>query len=97
MTFRRRKWIILSELIDKIEEDHLLDNCKEDLRCVCYAPHLGYRSWIFQYKKEYVALFDAGNGHYTFHMPATRADILIGKIAEHIERIAYNKRKGVRT
>jgi len=62
------------------------------LECVCYAPCLGYRSWIFKYKAVYVALFDAGNGHYAFHMPATRIDVLFAKAINRINDMLDSRR-----
>jgi len=81
---RRKKWQILSELVNKIEEDSQLDNCIGSLECLCYAPNIGYRSWIFKYKGVRVALFDAGNGHYSFHMPVTWLDTLVARVREKL-------------
>ena len=86
MVFRRRRWEILSELIDEIGKDPLLDNCRNDLSCICYAPNIGYRSWIFSYKKVYVALFDSGNGYYSFHMPVTRFDVLMASLLHALDK-----------
>ena len=86
---RRKKWIIIAELIDTIADDSTLDNCVEDLSCITYAPQLGYNSYIFKYKSRLIVLSDLGNGHYGFFMPATRLDIIIAKIATWYDEKRY--------
>lgn len=86
---RHKKWIIISELIDKIADDSTLDNCVKDLSCITYAPQLGYRSYIFKYKSQLVVLSDLGNGHYGFFMPARKSDVIIAKIATWYEEKRY--------
>lgn len=74
------------ELRGLIEEDDTLSSCGDCLRCLVYAPHVGYRSWIFEYKGTLVALFDASNGHYDFHKPVTRVDLLIAKVTNYFAK-----------
>ena len=76
----RKKWKNISELIDYIAEDDTLDSCAKYLKCICYAPNIGYKSWIFKYKGTLIALFDLGNGHYDFHKAVTWIDVLLAKI-----------------
>ena len=77
---RIRKWIIITELIDKIAEDSTLDSCAKHLSHISYAPHLGYHSHIFKYKSQLIVLTDLGNGHYAFFMPANKTDVIRAKI-----------------
>lgn len=60
------KWEIIEEFILEINRNDMLDQIANDIGEVCYAPLLGYRSWIFEYKGVLMLLFDAGNGHYQF-------------------------------
>lgn len=86
-----KKWNIISELCEKIYEDDMLDGCGEHLKCIGYAPWIGYRSWIFSYKGVLVALFDVGNGHYDFHTAVTWIDMMRAKILDRIESYRFRK------
>lgn len=80
----RKKWENISELILCITKDDMLDSCAKHLKCICYAPNIGYRSWIFKYKGTLVALFDMGNGHYSFYTAVTWIDVLLAKIMDKL-------------
>ena len=84
-----KKWRIISELIGYIAEDSTLDTVPKSkpFRCICYAPNVGYRSWIFKYRGVFVALFDLGNGHYDFHTLVTRFDVLVAKLCEKFPKL----------
>ena len=88
-----RKWKNVSELCLYICKDDTLDTCciKEGkkLKCVCYAPHIGYFIWIFKYYGTYVALADMGNGHYDLYSAVSRFDVLRAKLTELWDRINY--------
>ena len=90
-----KKWNIISELCEKIYEDDMIDGCGEYLKCIGYAPWIGYRSWIFSYKGVLVALFDAGNGHYSFHTVVSRIDAIRVLTNKYIDtwRFKRNSRK----
>lgn len=77
---KMKKWRKIGELTERIMEDSTLSTCAKDLKCLSYAPNIGYRSWIFKYKGELVALFDAGNGHYDFHTAVNYVDLLVAKL-----------------
>ena len=79
MKKKKDKWCIIAELCDKlspINRTHKPDEFGKDLKCITYAPNIGYRSWIFKYKGVYVALFDAGNDHYDFHTMVNYRDVI---------------------
>lgn len=57
------------------------------LKKVCYAPNVGYRSWIFEYKGTYVALEDYGNGFWGFYTTVGLLDVLVGKAIEWWTRV----------
>ena len=84
---RQRKWHEVSELAEIISRDALLDSCSKCLKCLCYAPNVGYRAWIFKYKHTLVSLWDIGNGHYSFHSTVTWFDLLMAKIQALVDRI----------
>lgn len=85
------KWENIGELCEKIDEDDTLDQCAKVLRCVAYAPNIGYRAWIFKYKKTLVALWDMGNSHWGFCSAVTRFDLLVAKVSDLVERLKYRK------
>lgn len=89
---REKKWNTINDLLDEIYKDSTLSTCYKDLTCIEHAPHIGYRSWIFKYKSVYVALFDAGNGYYTFQMPVSRLDVVIAKVIEWISGRSTRRR-----
>lgn len=72
-----KKWKNIDELSWRINEDsHDDDYCLsqlegfgKELRCLCYAPNIGYYTWIFSYKGTLVALFDGGNGWWDLILP----------------------------
>lgn len=79
-----KKWKNIAELCNKIAEGSTLDNCYKDLKRISYAPNIGYRCWIFSYKRTLVCLWDMGNGHYDFYSAASWLDLIIAKISNHI-------------
>ncbi len=87
-----KKWRKINELTGLIMEDSTLSNCANNLKCLSYAPNIGYRSWIFSYKGTLVALFDAGNGHYDFYTAVNFADLLAAKITLFGEQIIQNRK-----
>lgn len=89
----QKKWDKINELIGYIAEDDTLDSIPKHikLKCLCYAPNIGYRSWIFRYEGVLIALFDAGNGHYGFHTAITYIDLLVAKLIEFRDTIPRNK------
>ena len=97
---RRDKWNKINFLIDKLHNRTFELGELGDLRRVSYAPNIGYRSWIFLYKGYFVALFDAGNDHYDFHMPVNWIDVIVAKIitskfASKVCDVLYEIRKKV--
>lgn len=87
----RKKWNNIRELCMAIDEDDMLDSCAKHLKCLGYAPNIGYRSWIFKYKGTLVALFDSGNGHYDFHTAVTYLDVIEAAVTRFVEKIKYRK------
>lgn len=61
----------------KIAEDDTLEGCEYSLGKAMYAPHIGYRAWIFVYEGIPVCLGDMGNGHYSFYSAVSYIDVLI--------------------
>jgi len=89
------KWNILSELDEHLSIDPCLDDIdRRQINCICYAPNVGYRSWIFRYKGVFVALFDVGNGHYSFHTAVTMYDVFVAIILTWFERSVYKYDQG---
>lgn len=92
--FKKRK--IVNELIEKLYEDDTLENVEKLLiGKVTYAPHIGYRAWIFKYKGVPVCLWDEGNGHYGFHSAVSHIDILVGWLYEKYDWYRYKKKEEV--
>ena len=75
-----KKVKLIDEIISALEADSTMDNIVSDITCVCYAPHLGYKNWIFKYKSLYVLLFDEGNGHYQYLTALSRLDVVKAKL-----------------
>lgn len=70
-----KKWKNIAELCDRLAHRTFEPGeFGNDLKCICYAPNIGYRSWIFNYKGVLVALIDIGNDHYDFHTAVTWLD-----------------------
>lgn len=86
-----RKWRKINELIQHIAEDDTLDGCYKDLARLTYAPNIGYRCWIFSYKRVLVVLGDLGNGHYDFHSAATLLDLIAAKLSVFKDVLAYRR------
>ncbi len=85
-----KKWRIISELNLLLCEQSYIpinDERFKSLKCVCYAPNLGYRCWIFKYKGVPIALGDIGNGHYNFYSAVTTCDILAARLISLGERL----------
>lgn len=78
MTLKKIK--LIDEVISGLEKDSTASTLIENIVCVCYAPHLGYRNWIFKYKTLYILLFDEGNGHYEYLSLLTWLDVVEAKI-----------------
>lgn len=88
----RKKWKIINELIEKLDEDDMLENVEKHLiGKVMYAPNIGYRAWIFEYKRVFACLWDQGNGHYGFHSAVSRIDVLIAWLYEKYDWFRYKK------
>lgn len=85
------KWKKIAELCDYIAKDSTLDIVPYEhyFKCICHAPNVGYRSWIFNYRGVLVALYDLGNGHYDFHTAVTRFDTFVAKLCEKFPKLAY--------
>ena len=73
---RKDKYRNAIELIKLLREDSTMDNVTKPIRCLTYAPNLGYRIWIFKYNGTLVALGDLGNGHYAFHSTVSYWDLI---------------------
>lgn len=87
----RKKWEVINDLFDKVGNSQFhgfMDDRPfiDDLECVCYAPHIGYRAWIFKYKGVPVCLWDRDNGWWQFHSAVSWIDILLAKIEERRNR-----------
>lgn len=83
------KWEKIGELNSLLGTGYHIpvgDERFKSLKCVCYAPNIGYRCWIFKYKGTLVALGDLGNGWYDVYSAVTRLDVLVAKIIELKER-----------
>ena len=85
----RRKWRNICELMQNLFEDDILesDELWKDLRCLTYAPNIGYTCWIFWYKGTLVCLSNhLGNGHWTFHSAVTLLDLIFAKISSKMRK-----------
>lgn len=83
-----KKWEIISELCEKLDNRTFEPNEFEgNLKCICYAPNVGYRSWIFRYKKVLVALFDEGNDWYRFHTAVTIFDVIVALLIDRFPKL----------
>ena len=83
-----KKWKIISELIEKLDNRTFEPNEFEgNLKCICYAPNIGYRSWIFKYNKVFVALFDAGYDHYNFNTAVSIFDVIVALLMDRFPRL----------
>ena len=89
--YETKKWQKVRELIGHVAEDSTLDNCYKDLKCLCYAPNVGFRAWIFKYKGLLVSLWDLGNGHYNFDSIVSHWDLFVAKLIE-VRDDRYRKR-----
>lgn len=82
-----KKWKLINELFERLN-GHSFHEFMEDgshpdeLRPLCYAPHIGYRAWIFTYKGTLICMWDSGNGWWTFHSAVTLVDVVIAKFEE---------------
>ena len=79
-----KKIVLVDEILSALEEDSTMRTIAEHLTCICYAPHLGYKSWVFKYKSLYVLLFDEGNGHYQYICPLNWFDVIKSKLINTI-------------
>ena len=75
-----KKVKLIDEIISGLNNDSTANTMLDDLFCICHAPHLGYRNWIFKYKSIYVLFFDEGNGHYQYLAPLTWIDVIKAKL-----------------
>ena len=80
----RKKYRNVSELIREMQFhfDEIDEMLGRDLKKVCYAPNVGYRSWIFEYKGTYVALEDYGNGFWGFYTTVGLLDVVVARVIE---------------
>ena len=78
----RKKYRNVSELVREMQFhfDEIDEMVGRDLRKLCYAPNVGYRSWIFEYKGTYVALEDYGNGFWGFYTTVGLWDLLVARV-----------------
>ena len=84
------RWDTVDEITQILSEDPCMDEIDgADIHCICYAPNIGYRSWIFRYKGVYFSLFDCGNGYYGFHSVVSRYDVFVAMILSWLERKVY--------
>jgi hypothetical protein len=79
-----KKVKLIDEIMTAQETDSTFFDV-EHISRICYAPHLGYRSWVFKYKSMYVLFFDEGNGHYQYLCPLSFVDVILAKIISKIE------------
>lgn len=89
----KNKWNNINELIRHIYDDDMLDSISKDLKCLTYAPNIGYCIWIFKYKDILVGLADMSNGHYDFYSAVTYTDLLMAYICSFVEKAGYFMRK----
>lgn len=82
-----KKVKLIDEVISALENDTTMSNIVDHMKCVCYAPHLGYRNWVFKYKSMYLLMFDEGNGHYQYICPLRYFDVLMARLSLLVERI----------
>lgn len=82
------KWKTVYELIEKLKVRTFEPNLFDDkLKCICYAPNIGYRSWIFRYKGILVALFDLGNDNYSFQSLVSIMDLIMAELCNLFPRL----------
>lgn len=91
-----KKVKLIDEVMSALEEDTTMVNISNQMECICYAPHLGYRNWVFKYKSMYLLMFDEGNGHYQYICPLRCVDVLMARLSLLVEWInkSYTAKEG---
>lgn len=78
-----KKWKIISELLERLGgrnfHDFLTDDKPKELEIFLYAPHIGCRAWIFEYKGVYMCFMDQGDGWWSFYSAIGYLDVIIAK------------------
>ena len=83
-----QKWKKIEELINYcVDDDALYTLFNPNLKLVSRAPQIGARAWIYKYKGIYIALWDMGNGHYSFYSCATLIDAIVARITLRLQKI----------
>lgn len=81
-----KKWKLINELLDRLNgknfHSFLTEDLPKELNMVCYAPHIGYYAWIFEYKGIYICFMDDGNGWWQFYSSVEYLDVLKAKFEE---------------
>lgn len=77
-----KKWNNVRDVYGAISKDSTLmqDGLVPGLKCLTYAPNIGYRAWIFKYKGTLMALWDEGNSHWAFHTAVSVWDLIVAKV-----------------
>ena len=80
----KKKWQLINELFERLDGKSFHEFLEDELtvdevKPVTYAPHIGYRAWIFDYKGALICLWDDGNGWWRFHSAVSYLDVLIAK------------------
>lgn len=77
-----KKWHNVGDVCRAISEDSTLmdDKLVPGLKCITYAPNIGYRAWIFKYKGTLMALWDEGNSHWGLHSVVSVWDLIVAKV-----------------
>ena len=83
----RKKWDHINDVIEAIDEDSTLmeDGLVPGLKCLTYAPNIGYRTWIFKYKGTLMALWYQGNCHWVFHSAVSVLDLIVAKLTVFLD------------
>ena len=95
-----KKWRLINELLERLNgknfHDFLTEDLPKELKAVCYAPHIGYHAWIFEYKGVYMCFMDTDQGGWwQYYSAVGYLDVLKAKFEEwKRKRRVDRKRKG---
>lgn len=96
---KQTKWqkiIELQEILEK-QDNYLaeLDGVDhKDFHSISQAPNIGINGWIFYYKGVLVALWDDGNGYYSYFTAVSRFTLIKAQIISIIDTLRWKFKKG---
>jgi hypothetical protein len=92
-----KKWKLINELLDRLNgrnfHEFLTEDTPVELNIIGYAPHIGYRAWILEYKGVYMCFMSTDNGWWSFYSAVGYLDVLRARFGEWRCRVE-SKKKG---